>query len=69
MERTIHRTTRTLIRRNVFEWLGRMAELQRQRRALANLGPDLLEDCGISEVERRAELARRAWDVPVHWLR
>lgn len=56
-------------RRGLLAWLGRLAELRRQRLALARLTAAQLDDAGITPEARRDELARRAWDVPAHWLR
>ncbi len=69
MERIAERIARKPRRRSLFAWLGRLAEIRRQRQALARLSADQLEDTGISERERRIEISRKAWDVPPHWLR
>lgn len=44
-------------------------EVWRQRRALASLPPDRLDDIGLTEDQVRREVERRPWDVPQHWLR
>jgi uncharacterized protein YjiS (DUF1127 family) len=41
----------------------------RQRRALADLPAERLEDLGLTEDDVRREAARPMWDVPQHWLR
>lgn len=42
---------------------ARMAELRRERRALARLSPDLLRDVGLSEGDAAREAARPFWDM------
>ncbi|WP_128255612.1 DUF1127 domain-containing protein [Falsirhodobacter deserti] len=44
-----------------------MLAVRRSRRALAELNEDQLQDIGLTEEQRRAEVARRLWDVPPHW--
>ena len=41
----------------------------RQRRALADLPSERLEDLGLTEDEVRREVSRPMWDVPQHRLR
>lgn len=48
-------------------YLGLLA--WRQRRALAALPQDRLDDLGLTLDEARREAARPFWDVPQHWLR
>jgi len=45
-----------------------MFAVWKQRRALAGMPPERLEDLGISRQEAQIESARRLWDVPDHWL-
>lgn len=44
-----------------------MAVLARQRRALAQMEPYLLDDMGMTGEAARREAARRPWDAPDHW--
>lgn len=46
-----------------------LAELARQRRALARLDADRLDDLGLSHDEARTEAARPIWDVPGTWIK
>lgn len=43
-------------------------ELARQRRALRNLDPKLLNDIGIPREQALREARRPFWDAPDHWL-
>ena len=47
--------------------LADLAELYRQRRALAALDARSLEDMGLTRDEARAESRRPIWDVPAAW--
>ena len=47
--------------------LSDLAELARQRRALAKLDARSLEDMGISRHAAEAEASRPVWDVPAAW--
>lgn len=49
----------TILRR-----LRAMYRVRRQRRALAQLDPWLLDDLGLSSAVVQAELRRPFWDVP-----
>ncbi|ATI42630.1 hypothetical protein CBW24_11850 [Pacificitalea manganoxidans] len=49
----------TILRR-----LRAMYRVRRQRRALAQLDPWLLDDLGLSSAAVQAELRRPLWDVP-----
>lgn len=53
-------------------WSGRLMtalSLWQQRRRLATLDDDALEDIGVSRTEAQMEAARPIWDVPAGWLR
>lgn len=41
--------------------------LYRQRRHLAELCPQRLEDLGLDPAEARAESLRPVWDAPEYW--
>lgn len=41
----------------------------RQRRFLARLSDDALNDIGVSRIDARAEAKRPIWDVPANWVR
>jgi uncharacterized protein YjiS (DUF1127 family) len=43
-------------------WLGACLERSRQRRHLAGLGDDLLEDIGLSRADVGCECGRWPWD-------
>lgn len=43
------------------------SELVRQRRALARLDAERLQDLGLTEGEAQAEAGRPFWDAPRHW--
>lgn len=49
--------------------LADMAELRRQRRALARLDANQLADIGVTVHEVETEIARPVWDAPVHWFK
>lgn len=51
------------VRPGLLAWL----DLRRQRRALARLEPQHLDDIGLSPDQARAEAARPIWDAPPHW--
>lgn len=40
-----------------------------QRRALASLDAQRLNDLGLTPADVARECARPVWDVPAHWLR
>lgn len=42
--------------------------LAAQRRQLAELAPEQLEDIGVSAEDAQTEAARPVWDVPQHWV-
>jgi uncharacterized protein YjiS (DUF1127 family) len=46
-----------------------MDAVWRQRLALSELDPDLLNDIGVTAAEARREAAKPVWDVPSRWLR
>jgi len=43
--------------------------LARQRRALARLDAEQLNDLGLSRQDAMDEAQRPVWDVPNHWVR
>ena len=47
--------------------LGRVVDVWRQRRALANLDDSALEDIGVSFKDAHREANRAVWDVPNTW--
>lgn len=47
--------------------LMRYLDLYRQRRALAALDADGLNDIGVSREAAQAEARRPIWDAPRHW--
>ncbi len=50
--------------REVARRIGRLARVQRSRRALAELDDRMLADIGLSRAEADAERARPFWDLP-----
>ena len=48
---------------------GQLAELRRQRKALARLDDAALRDLGLTRREAITEARRKIWDVPSNWLR
>lgn len=52
----------------VLAWILRALAVRRERRALAELPPEILRDIGISRHEALREAERPIWDVPRHWL-
>jgi len=50
-------------------WVLRAWSLSCQRRRLAELPPEVLQDIGVTPDQARAEAARSFWDVPSHWRR
>lgn len=51
------------------EWLTLLNRAYRQRRALAELPQERLDDLGLTVEEVDREVSRASWDVPSHWLR
>ncbi len=47
--------------------LAQMIDLHRQRRALARLDDDALQDIGITRAQAQAEASRPIWDAPDYW--
>lgn len=45
-----------------------LVALWRQRRQLARLGSERLDDLGLTPQQARREAARAIWDVPQHWM-
>ncbi len=41
--------------------------LSHQRRALAALSDEALDDIGVTRLDAHAEATRPVWDVPAHW--
>jgi uncharacterized protein YjiS (DUF1127 family) len=58
----------TYTRLPVLAWIIRALAVRRERRALAELPPEILRDIGISRNEALREAERPIWDVPRHWL-
>lgn len=54
---------------DLLRWPLRALAAWRQRRTLAALPPELLDDVGLSRDAADAEARRPIWDVPSHWLR
>lgn len=54
--------------RTIFEALGQMVALRRQRRALATLDAEQLRDIGVGRAQAQAEAMRPVWDVPANWV-
>ena len=50
-----------------FARLLRMAEIYRQRRALAALDQHALDDIGVTRTQAQAEARRPVWDAPDTW--
>ena len=51
----------------VLDWVLSLDATFRQRAALKNLDPRLLDDIGLAESARRDEVSRQIWDVPATW--
>jgi len=51
----------------LFRYLLCRASLMRQRRALAQLDAERLDDIGLSADAARKEAARPIWDAPAYW--
>ena len=49
--------------------IARLISLASQRRALAALDADQLDDLGLTRAEAAAEAARPIWDAPYHWTK
>ena len=47
--------------------VSQMAALYRQRRALAALDADQLDDLGLTRTQAETEAARPIWDIPNSW--
>jgi len=52
---------------NILSYLGKMASVRRERRALSRLDTHLLTDIGISKPAAKTEATRPVWDVPDTW--
>lgn len=69
---TVFSTNETLIaarpaprrRFGLFALMG----LATQRRQLAELSPEQLDDIGVSAEAAEQEASRPVWDVPAHWV-
>ncbi|NNE89286.1 MAG: DUF1127 domain-containing protein [Silicimonas sp.] len=57
------RSRKTLVSR-IFLFLS----IWRERAALADLDPHMLEDIGVSEARAKSESTRPAWDAPSRWM-
>ncbi|MEP0564713.1 MAG: DUF1127 domain-containing protein [Paracoccaceae bacterium] len=57
------RGRKTLVSR-VFLFLS----IWRERNALNELSPHLLQDIGVSEAQAKAEASRPVWDAPARWI-
>ncbi len=68
MDHTLTRLAR-LRSRWTLPSLAAMRQARRNRDALRNLSPHLLDDIGVTAAEAEAEAARPLWDVPGHWQR
>lgn len=53
--------------RSLVKMISKMNSVRRQRRELAELDMDQLEDLGIRREDAIAESRRFSWDVPFHW--
>ncbi|WP_410217637.1 DUF1127 domain-containing protein [Paracoccus sp. (in: a-proteobacteria)] len=52
------------------DWLERlltMFDVRQSRIDLSRLSDSQLRDIGLTRDQVKAEIARRAWDVPAHW--
>ncbi len=47
-----------------FNWMVTAFEVRKERRALANLTPQQLEDIGLDKEQVRQESLRAYWDLP-----
>jgi uncharacterized protein YjiS (DUF1127 family) len=47
--------------------LWALQALARQRRTLARLSPERLDDLGLTRDAAQTEAARPVWDAPTHW--
>lgn len=56
-------------RRSFTATLEAMFATAKQRRALAEMDMDRLDDIGISQSEAHEEAGKPFWDVPSHWMR
>ena len=51
----------------IWQRLGRLLAVTKQRRRLADLDDHLLRDIGLTREQANQEAKRRVWDVPGHW--
>lgn len=56
-------------RRGFLHMMGNLIALRRERRALAKLSDEMLDDIGISRRDALCESKRSIWDAPDAWLR
>lgn len=54
-------------RGNIITRIRAMIVVARQRNALRNLDPYLLDDIGLTEAQAAQEINRPIWDVPAFW--
>jgi uncharacterized protein YjiS (DUF1127 family) len=65
LSRSLSRARRCAPRRRIS--LPDLIALARQRRRLARLDDDALDDLGLTRHAARQEARRPVWDVPEHW--
>ncbi|MEM9756823.1 MAG: DUF1127 domain-containing protein [Pseudomonadota bacterium] len=56
-------------RPGIVDFLALAWRTRRERNALCDLDPRLLDDIGVTQADARREAQRTFWDVPGHWLR
>lgn len=56
-------------RQGIWPFFMNVLNVRRQRKALADLTPEHLDDIGISKAEAEREAKKFIWDVPNHWMK
>lgn len=52
---------------SIFPLLKQAVAARHQRRVLAKLDKDMLDDLGLTYSQAQAEAKRPIWDVPAYW--
>ncbi|MCA8883708.1 MAG: DUF1127 domain-containing protein [Rhodobacteraceae bacterium] len=55
-------------RSGLFARMAALHGLWRQRKALAELDPHMLNDIGVTEAQALKEARRPLWDAPANWM-
>ncbi|MDA5093385.1 DUF1127 domain-containing protein [Aliiroseovarius sp. KMU-50] len=51
-----------------FAWISYAFQIQRERKALAEMNDVRLNDIGVTPAQAHQESRKPIWDVPSHWV-